>query len=282
MLHQDGGYRALALVQFGLYNDSLRTDGGIRFQLLHLRHEQHHLEQLRNSVARLCRNIHHYSRAAPLFRSQSCIGQLLPYSVWFRRRFVDFVDGNNNRHTSRLGVVDGLSRLWHHSVVRSYNEDGDVRGLGASGSHRGESLMPRCIEEYDLFSLVSYNGGSNVLSYSPRFPCCDIGLSDEVKEGGLAVVDMSHNGYYRRAWLHVCASERLSLDYVTGVRFTLLPRVIAGEGQDYAVGIAEHAERALVHGSIRRYHHPGVYEALDGIRWGYLQQLRYSFDRRAF
>ena len=48
---------------------------------------------------------------------------------------VDLVDGHDDRHLGRLGVVDRLDRLGHHAVVGGDDEHDDVGGLGAAGPH---------------------------------------------------------------------------------------------------------------------------------------------------
>ena len=56
---------------------------------------------------------------------------------------VDLVDGDDDRHLGRLGVVDRLDGLGHHAVVGGDDEHDDVGDLGAAGAHLGERLVAR-------------------------------------------------------------------------------------------------------------------------------------------
>ena len=68
---------------------------------------------------------------------------------------VDLVDGHDDRHVGRPGVVDGLHGLRHHAVVGGHHQDDDVGGLGAARAHRGERLVARRVEERDLAVAAS-------------------------------------------------------------------------------------------------------------------------------
>ena len=47
-------------------------------------------------------------------------------------------------------MVDGLNGLGHHTIVGGDHEDRDVSELGTTGTHGGERLVARGIEEGDL------------------------------------------------------------------------------------------------------------------------------------
>ena len=85
--------------------------------------------------------------AAPGFRDEPVLGQLLEDPVGVGVGQVDLVDGDDDGHVGRLGVVDGLDGLGHHAVVGGHDEDHDVGDLGASGPHGGEGLVARGVDE---------------------------------------------------------------------------------------------------------------------------------------
>ena len=75
-----------------------------------------------SSRSRFClrfgRNGNHDNVAAPVFRQQSAIGQLLLDPLRLRVRLVDLVDRDDDRHLGRPGVIDRFERLRHDAVIR--------------------------------------------------------------------------------------------------------------------------------------------------------------------
>ncbi len=67
---------------------------------------------------------------------------------------VDLVERDDDRDLGRLGVADRLERLGHDAVVGRDHDDRDVGDLGAAGTHRGERLVTRRIEEDDALAVV--------------------------------------------------------------------------------------------------------------------------------
>ncbi len=53
-----------------------------------------------------------------------------------------------------LGVVDGLDRLRHDAVVGGDDEHDDVGRVGAAGTHGGERLVARGVDEGDLLAVL--------------------------------------------------------------------------------------------------------------------------------
>ena len=68
---------------------------------------------------------------------------------------VDLVDGHDDRHVGRLGVVDGLDGLGHDAVVGRHHQHDDVGDLGAAGPHGGERLVARGVDEGDRAGRAS-------------------------------------------------------------------------------------------------------------------------------
>ena len=63
---------------------------------------------------------------------------------------IDLVDGDDHRHAGVPGVADGLDRLRHDLVVGRDDEHHDVGDLRTAGTHGGEGLVARRVEEGDL------------------------------------------------------------------------------------------------------------------------------------
>jgi hypothetical protein len=63
--------------------------------------------------------------------------------------------------------------------------------------------MARGIQKGDLLPVHFYLIGTNMLGDSPRFGSHYISLPDSIKKPGLPMINMPHNGNYRRAWLQL-------------------------------------------------------------------------------
>jgi hypothetical protein len=80
--------------------------------------------------------------AAPIFGQQAAVGELLLDALGLGVGLVDLVDGDDDRHLGRLGVVDGFERLRHDAVVGRHHQHDDVGDLGAAGAHAVNASWP--------------------------------------------------------------------------------------------------------------------------------------------
>ena len=166
---------------------------------------------------------------------------------------VDLVDRHHDRHIGRLRVVDGLHRLRHHAVVGGDHQDRDVGGLRAAGTHGGERLVTRGVDEGDRaaravevdLDLV----GADVLGDAAGLFLADVGLADGVQQSGLAVVDVTHDGDHRRTGLEVVlAALVLAVGEVEGLQ-QLAVLVLRGHDLNDVVHLAaEQLERLVADG----------------------------------
>ena len=67
-------------------------------------------------------------------------------------RLVDFVDGDDDRHFRRLGMMDRLHRLRHYAVIGGNDQNDNVGNLGAPRAHCSERGMAGRIDEGDFGS----------------------------------------------------------------------------------------------------------------------------------
>jgi hypothetical protein len=98
------------------------------------------------------RNIDENRLAAPIFRHQSAIGELLLHAIRQSSRFIDLVDGNNDRHFGSVCVIDGFEGLRHHAIICSDDQHNDVGCLRSTGTHTGKGFVARRVEEHNLAS----------------------------------------------------------------------------------------------------------------------------------
>ncbi len=138
--------------------------------------------------------------AAQGFDLDLVLQQLGAHALRLGVRFVDLVDGDDDRHLRRLGVMNGFHRLRHHAVVGGDHQHHDVGDLGAARAHGGEGGVTGRVDEGDLGAggrgdLI----GADVLGDAAGFAGRHMGRADGVEQRGLAVVDVAHDGDHRRA-----------------------------------------------------------------------------------
>ena len=119
------------------------------------------------------------------------------------RRYVDLVDRDHDRDAGGLGVVERLDRLRHHAVVGRDHQDRDVGRLRTTGTHGGERLVARGVDEGDpTLVAVDLGGdlvGADVLRDATGLLGDHVGVAQRVEQLGLSVVDVTHDGDDRRA-----------------------------------------------------------------------------------
>ena len=96
---------------------------------------------------------------------------------------IDLIDGNDHRYARIARMADGLDGLGHDLVVRGNHEDDDVGDLSAAGSHGGEGLVTRRIQEGDpLVARQLDVVGADVLGNAAGLSCNDIGFADVIEQ----------------------------------------------------------------------------------------------------
>jgi hypothetical protein len=96
LLHQDGCHGTAPFVQLRLDNCALKFGFWIRLQFRQLRHKQNHLQQGIYALTRDGGNRHTNRVAAPRFRHQLVLGELLHHAVGVRLRLVNLIDGDDD------------------------------------------------------------------------------------------------------------------------------------------------------------------------------------------
>ena len=116
-LHEDGSHRAATLVELGLNDSAFGAAVGGGLEVGDFGDEQHGLEQLVDVHAGLGRHRQHDRVAAPLFRHEPILGELLHDALGLGAGLVGLVEGHDDRHLGGLGVSQRFHRLRHHAVV---------------------------------------------------------------------------------------------------------------------------------------------------------------------
>ncbi len=199
VLHQKRGHDTAAGFLLGLEHDPLRADLRRGLEIEQIGGEQDHVEQVIDPRLFRCRDFDRDDVAAPLLDLNAVLGQLAADALDVRVRLVDLVDGHDDRHLGGARMVDGFSGLRHDTVVGRDDEDDDVGHLRAAGTHHGEGLVARRVEEDDLSSALFDVIRTDVLRDAARLAAGDVRLADGVEERGLAVIDVTHDGDDRSA-----------------------------------------------------------------------------------
>ena len=199
-------------------------------------HQQDHLEQQIEIGLLLGGDVHHDGVAAPLFRLQAAVGELLLDALGLRVRFIDLVHRDDDGRAGGPGVVDGFEGLRHDAVVGGDHQDHDVGDLGAARPHARERFVTGRVDEDDLAPVLLDVIGADVLRDAARFLLGDVGQANGVEQRRLAVIDVAHDGDHRRALdavgfdlglLHVLHRFLLEADGVD--RGAEIPRQLVGE-----------------------------------------------------
>ena len=135
------------------------------------------------------------------------LGQFLPHSIRIRVRFVDLVDGDDDRHSGRARVFDGFDRLRHDAVVSRHNQHDDVGRFGSARAHHRERLVARRVEKHHATFFIRvvrtrhlHAVGADVLGDTASFSGGDVGRANAIEQRSLAVIDVAHDRDDRRAW----------------------------------------------------------------------------------
>ena len=87
--------------------------------------------------------------AAVLLGDQPVLGELLAHLGRVGVLLVDLVHRDHDRDAGRLGVVERLDGLRHDAVVGRDDQHHDVGGRRTAGTHGGERLVTRGVDERD-------------------------------------------------------------------------------------------------------------------------------------
>ncbi len=202
-LDERGGHRAPVLVQLRLDD---RADGvavRVRLELLEVRDEQDHLDQLIEADPALGGDRDERHVAAVLLDDDAGFGQLGLDPGRVRIGLVDLVERDDDRDLGRLRVGDGFQGLGHDAVVGRDDDDRDVRDARATGTHGGERLVTRRVEEDDPLAVALDLARADVLGDATTLAGRDLGGAQGVEQARLAVVDVAHDGHDRRARLQL-------------------------------------------------------------------------------
>ena len=202
-----------------------------------IRNQANHFEQQVEIGFLLRRNVDENRRAAPIFRHQPAIGELLLDPLGHGVGLINLVDGHDDGHFRGVSVIDGFDRLRHNAVIGAHDQHNDVGSLRTAGTHAGKRFVTRRIEENNLAAVGrrllvddSYLVSANVLGNAASFASCHVGQADGIEQGRLSVIDVAHDGDYRRT------RHQLDGRVLAGCRIRNFFRCLLFEGDDVGIG----------------------------------------------
>ncbi len=98
-------------------------------------------------------------------------------------------------------MVNRFLRLRHDAVIGSNHQDDDVGRLGAACTHGREGLVTWRVEEGDHAAAGLDVIRADVLRDAARFAGRYLGATNVIEQRCLAVIDVTHDGHNRSAWL---------------------------------------------------------------------------------
>ena len=203
-LHQHGGHRAAAAVEPRFDHRAFGRTVRIGLEFEHFGLQRDHVEQLVEIGLLLGRDFDLEHVAAERFDLDFMLQQFGAHALRLGVRLVDLVDGDDDRHLRRLGVVDRFHRLRHDAVVGGDHQHDDIGDLGAAGAHGGERGMAGRIDEGDAAARRrGHLIGADMLGDAAGLAGGDVGRANGVEQRRLAVIDMAHDGDDRRARLQI-------------------------------------------------------------------------------
>ena len=238
--HQDRRHRPAPLFELRLNYGAVRRPVRVGGELEQLALQQDRLDQL-VQVGTLGRgDLDRQHVAAHSLVDNLVLQQILADPVGIGVRPVAFVDGDDDRHARRLGVVDRLGGLRHHRIVGRHHQDNDVGDRGAAGAHLGERFVAGGVDEGDLLAARHRHLiGADMLGDAAGLARRHVGLAQGVEQRCLAVVDVAHHRDDRRAraqrLLRVALVDQANFD--VGFRDPLHPMAELGHDQLGGVGV---------------------------------------------
>src|SRR3954449_5087641 len=259
-LDQHCGDGATALVQLALDDHTLRVLLGVGAQVQRgVGGQQDRRGELVEALTGGRGDVDEHRVAAVLLGHQPVLGELLTDLGGVGPLLVDLVDRDHDRHLGGLGVVERLDRLRHDAVVGRHDQHDDVGDLRASGTHRGERLVTRGVDEGDRTLVALELGddlvGADVLGDPTGLLRHHIAVPQGVQELRLPVVDVTHDGHDRRTRRPVLLVTLLVTEGEVEVLEQLAVLVLGADHLDDPADLGTEQLQRLVVDRLRRGDH---------------------------
>ncbi len=168
-------------------------------------------------------------------------------------------------------MVQRLHGLRHDAVVRGHHQHGQVGDLGTTGTHGGERLVARGVDEghrtFAALVLVHDLVRTDVLGDAAVLALDHVGLADGIEQTGLTVVDVAHDGHHRGTLF----------EHVLGFGFQLGIQVQPEAFEQFAVLVLRGDHQHLVAQLLAEHLEGGLIQRLG--RGGHFAQVEQHGDQ---
>ena len=245
---------------------------GICLVFLDVSDEEHVFQKVGDTHSGVSGYGNAHNVAAPFFGNQLVLGQLGHNRVGICGGLIHLVDGYDDINACSLRVVDCFHGLGHDTVIPCYNEDRDVSALCAACSHCGERFVTGGIQEGDVTTVDLNTVRTDVLGNTAGFTAGNIGMADCVQNGGLTVVNVTHNA----------DDGRTDFQVFLGIGFFAEQLIFNGNGNFagyFGAKFVSNQVRGIeVDDLVDGSHHAHEHQLLDAFRSGDLQSLSQLTD----
>ena len=167
--YQNGCNRTTTFIEEGFDHRAARHTVANRFQLQNFSLQQDSIQQIVNTGTGFSGYRDELRFAAPLFRHNAVLRELVFNAIKVRFRLINFVHRNDQRYLRRFRVLDSFDSLRHHAVVCRHDQNHDIRRLRTTSTHRSKRGVTRGIQEGD-HTVVGFNVvRTDVLGNAARF-----------------------------------------------------------------------------------------------------------------
>ena len=193
-LHEYGGHYAAFIVAFAFQNNAHARAVRVGFEFHHFGLQRNHFQKFVYIDVLFGRNFHENRTALPFLGHEASGSQVLLDAVHIGAGEVNFVDRHNDGRSGGFGVFHRFYGLRHNPVRGRYDQNDDVRRLCAAGAHGGESFVAGGVQKCQHAARRGNAVRADVLGNRARFARHHVGFADGVKQTGLTVVHVAHDG----------------------------------------------------------------------------------------
>ena len=199
-MHENRGKNTFSLVDLCFDDGTPGQSVRICLQIEHFRFQQNLFEEQFDIFTAARGYFHGLKLASPLLHQDALVGELLTNTIGICFRFINLVDGDNDRHAGRPCVADCFECLRHHIILSRNDQNHDVCQLRTARTHCRKGFVARCIEKCDFFPTIERNFiRTDVLRNAARFTGDDVCTADIVEQRSLTMINVTHDGNHRCA-----------------------------------------------------------------------------------
>ena len=157
-------------------------------------------------------------------------------------------------------MLHRLFGLRHDTVIRGHNQNHDIGNRGTTCTHRRKGGVPRGIQEGHQTGIRLHLIGANVLGNAASLTRGHTGFTDVVEQGGLTMVNVTHDRHHRRTRFAV---QGVHIDFADFLEQVFL-FVLGADRNGFVTHFLDHQlGGVLIQAFIDGGHHAHAHQNLD-------------------